>query len=426
MMKKTAEISNSVLLRNAFTALVCLLVCAVSFFSLVNYDGVSDLNLADTSIKLVFLLVIIGGYFGNNDRISSFEKQIIRLFLLYVIGLIAIAASHEFKILFSFRIEMYWHALLLLTLFMLYRQIALTTRFYWTFLGFMALTVFGIALYSVLYGHERAGGIADNINAYGKLAGLVFIFFSIKLVAYRYEQLSKKLVDVVFMLMVGFGLYISETRAAWVGVVLTLLIVSPFLFKSLTYKKVMLLLTALLAGGVLISFANAEVVQRMAKGWSDIEQFFAGNIHTSWGYRLEMWRIVLLGFVEHPLLGHGLDSFNAYTVALAQAGVTQLPDLFGSPHNEYLHMLFSVGVVGLLLFVVLLIGLLVLLFKAIGGANNIRESLYAVLYFALVIYIAITCFFDTSWSNKNLIYVYVIMLTASAFMLQKDLKFKDN
>ncbi|MBD3821720.1 MAG: O-antigen ligase family protein [Thiotrichales bacterium] len=162
----------------------------------------------------------------------------------------------------------------------------------------------------------------------------------------------------------------------------------------------------------------------MAKGWSDIEQFFAGNIHTSWGYRLEMWRIVLLGFVEHPLLGHGLDAFNAYTVALSQAGVTQLPNGFGSPHNEYLHMLFSVGIVGLLLFLALLIGLLVLLFKAVGGVNNIRRSLYAVLYFALVIYIAMTCFFDTSWSNKHLIYVYVIILTASAFVLQKDFKFK--
>jgi O-antigen ligase len=426
MMTKTSDISNSVLLRNAFAALACLLVCAVLLFSFVNYDGLSNFNLADSAIKLVFLLAIIGGYFFVYDHISPFEKQIIRLFLVYAIGLIAIAASHEYKILFSFRIEMYWHALLLLSLFMLYRQIALTARFYWIFLGFMALTVFGIAFYSVLDGHERAGGVAENINAYGKLAGLVFIFFSIKLVAYRYEQPSKKLVDLGLMLMAGFGLYISETRAAWVGVALTLLIVSPFLFKSLTYKKFILLLTALFAGGALVAFTNTEAVQRMANGWSDIEQFFAGNIHTSWGYRLEMWRIVLLGFVDYPLFGQGLDSFNAYTIALTQSGVTQLPNGFGSPHNEYLHMLFSLGLVGLLLFVVLLIGLLVLLFIAVGGVNNISRSLYAVLYFALVIYIAITCLFDTSWSNKHLIYVYVIMLTASAFMLQKDLKVKDN
>lgn len=383
-------------------------------------------NLSDVAIMLMFLVIIVGCYWFKCSPVSRLERQIVWLFLIYALGLVSIAAAHDFKILFSFRVEIYWHALLLFTLFMAFRQIELSARFYWNLLAVLVLLIFAVALYAFFEDIDRANGVAANINSYGKLAGIAVVFFAIKLAFYRYDKPWKMVVDLSLMLMAALGLYVSETRAAWVAVLLTLIIVMPFLFQSVSFKKLGLSVAAFSVVVGVILLTNAEIIQRLAQGWHDIEQYHSGNIHTSWGYRLEMWRIVLLGFLEQPVWGHGLDAFNPYTRALKESGMTQLPSQFGSPHNEYLYMLFSVGMVGLLLFLSLLIGLLVLLSSAIGGVKNIRNSLYALLYFSLVVYIAITCFFDTSWSNKHVIYVYVFIIIMTTVMLQKDLKLKDD
>lgn len=407
--------------KNMLAVLFFMLISALAMFSIVELTP----NLSDVTVKTIFLVVMIGCYAFSCSCLSVFEKQIVGLFLLYVFGLIAIAASHEFIILFSFRVEMYWHALLLLTLFIAFKKIELSVSFYWNVLTVIAILIFGVAVYAFIQDISRANGVAANINSYGKLAGITVVFFAIKLTVYRYDHPTKMIVDLVLMLIAGFGLYISETRAAWIAVFLTLIVMTPFLFHSISFKKLGAFVIACVAAITVISLTNSEVLSRLMQGWNDIQQYYYGNIHTSWGYRLEMWRIVLLGFVEHPVWGHGLDAFNAYTVALKEAGLTQLPDNFGSPHNEYMHMLFSVGIVGLLLFLSLLIGLLVLLVHTIGGIKNIHKSLYARLYFSLVVYIAITCLFDTSWSNKHVLYVYVVMLVGSAVMLQKDYKVEE-
>ena len=50
---------------------------------------------------------------------------------------------------------------------------------------------------------------------------------------------------------------------------------------------------------------------RMQQGIQDIQQFQQGNSYSSWGLRIEMWKMVLQGLQQEPLFGWGNDAPNA-------------------------------------------------------------------------------------------------------------------
>ncbi|MBD3799659.1 MAG: hypothetical protein IE883_07250 [Epsilonproteobacteria bacterium] len=78
--------------KNMLAVLFFMLISALAMFSIVELTP----NLSDVTVKTIFLVVMIGCYAFSCSCLSVFEKQIVGLFLLYVFGLIAIAASHEF------------------------------------------------------------------------------------------------------------------------------------------------------------------------------------------------------------------------------------------------------------------------------------------------------------------------------------------
>lgn len=65
---------------------------------------------------------------------------------------------------------------------------------------------------------------------------------------------------------------------------------------------------------ICMSFATG----RMQQGIQDIQQLQQGNSYSSWGLRIEMWKMVLRGFQQAPLFGWGNDAPNA----MMNAGIT--------------------------------------------------------------------------------------------------------
>lgn len=65
---------------------------------------------------------------------------------------------------------------------------------------------------------------------------------------------------------------------------------------------------------IFLSFATG----RMQQGIQDIQQFQQGNSYSSWGLRIEMWRMVIRGLEQAPLFGWGNDAPNA----MEGAGIT--------------------------------------------------------------------------------------------------------
>ncbi len=89
---------------------------------------------------------------------------------------------------------------------------------------------------------------------------------------------------------------------------------------------------------IVLSFATG----RMQSGIQDIQQLEAGNSYTSWGLRIEMWKMVLRGFPLAPLFGWGSDAPNA----MLSAGVTFPLDWeIAHFHNDFLIALATGGIV---------------------------------------------------------------------------------
>jgi len=397
-----------------------LLILMTFTISVVNYSYFSDVNVLDFLIKLMFLFAIAGCYLFECKPISKLDAYFVKI-LLFSLGLIIfVAAVNDWKILFSFRVEIYSHALLLLVLFKVFELIDFDEGSFWRLLSLFSLIIFAIALTAYLNNIPRAGLLVDNINTYGKVTALIGLVFIIKLMSYKYHSTRQLVLDVVIVLILLFALFISGTRAAWIGLPAVLVLLLTLFLKHMPRNQKRLIFGMMLSLLLLLVFFWSPIFQKFESGFIGVLKYYDGNIHSSWGYRLEMWRIAFMGFKENPWIGSGLDSFNEYIMYLKNQDLTQLPANFGSPHNEYLHMLFSLGFLGFLALVFMFIALWALLVKTVGSFNAIPKSTLAMSFLGLLMFVWVTSLFDTSWSQKRLIYVYVTVLIMTFYLIQKE------
>ena len=116
----------------------------------------------------------------------------------------------------------------------------------------------------------------------------------------------------------------------------------------------MLVLAALLALG-LAGFSD-KVRQRAMQAVQEVQNFSAsGNVHTSSGTRLNLWRRSAQAIAEKPLLGHGVGSWNQVYERVERKWATSTPLTWkGNPHQEFLLWGVELGVVGMVVLVLLL------------------------------------------------------------------------
>ena len=108
---------------------------------------------------------------------------------------------------------------------------------------------------------------------------------------------------------------------------------------------------AMLGLALLASLALFELSPRAHERWlevqSDVQAYQRGEIESSQGLRLEMWRVSLQAAQQAPWLGHGVGSFAQVYRDLQGRD----PQGASHPHQQYLHWLVEFGLpgVGLLL-----------------------------------------------------------------------------
>ncbi len=148
-------------------------------------------------------------------------------------------------------------------------------------------------------------------------------------------------------LMVQFFVTMSfiGSRSGYVALVL----LSPLIMYNIVGKKRMLVI---LGGSLLLVFllSVSPVVQsRIAKINDDLIHYRQGDVNTSIGLRLHMWKIALAEIERNPLIGKGtagfLDSWARYKKD------PSLPFfIHGNPHSSFLYMTVSFGMPGLAAF----------------------------------------------------------------------------
>lgn len=114
---------------------------------------------------------------------------------------------------------------------------------------------------------------------------------------------------------------------------------------------------AMVGLALLAALALLELSPRAHERWlevqSDVQAYQRGEIESSQGLRLEMWRIALQAAEQAPGLGHGVGSFAQVYRDLQGRD----PQGASHPHQQYLHWLVEFGLPGLLLLLAFLVSL---------------------------------------------------------------------
>ncbi|HEX7338927.1 MAG TPA: O-antigen ligase family protein [Rhodanobacteraceae bacterium] len=230
----------------------------------------------------------------------------------------------------------------------------------WLWIGF-SLTAIGLGVFCIVqhfgYGVARAystnGGASTSIEFATVMLGLAVT----ALVQLLRAQPGKPLA-LLHGAAVALGIYgalLTQSRGpllAFIPVFLGLLVL-----KGCTSRHWRWCLGALaifvIGGAVAVASMHGATLKRFAVISQQVTEADAGQVDTSVGARLEMWRTATRAFVEHPLAGLGIDRFQAYVHAEIAAGRSD-PSIahYNNPHDMYLGAAAAGGVPGLLVLLI--------------------------------------------------------------------------
>ena len=152
------------------------------------------------------------------------------------------------------------------------------------------------------------------------------------------SNLSKIAVTLLLVLSI-FCLYKSYTRTAYIGF---LVFWTVYLFSAKSKIRTIIFISTFVL--ILISANFQEVFWKSEK---------IHNLNTASSGRIELWvynlNLFQKSYFYEKLLGHGIGNV---------VGLANNSSIVGSSHNDYLELLMAGGVIGLLLYLVLLLNLL--------------------------------------------------------------------
>ncbi|WP_177202053.1 O-antigen ligase family protein [Hydrogenimonas thermophila] len=161
-----------------------------------------------------------------------------------------------------------------------------------------------------------------------------------------------------------------NSRAAWISLAISslfIVIILMFQTKQQGFTKKyaivffiffisVISLALLVRGDMIISKLTSE-----SKTWQAILSMDLENIpKTSIGLRIHMWHYAIQLWLQHPLLGHGLNITHLTSNIPAEMGFKGFANL----HNAYLEILARTGLIGLIFYISALFITLKAVFKA--------------------------------------------------------------
>lgn len=112
---------------------------------------------------------------------------------------------------------------------------------------------------------------------------------------------------------------LSGTRGGWVAIPMVLM-AWFILGKKYTAKELLGSFLATISLLALSYFAFAPIQQRVNYSYSELQLIMAGNLDSSIGQRLQIWRGAAKIFLSNPIAGVGPDGFAAAISALGESG----------------------------------------------------------------------------------------------------------
>ncbi len=251
-----------------------------------------------------------------------------------------------------------------------------------------------IALYGIYGYFTRQNGVPDSpgsplfriASIFTPVATSLAFFLSLVIPLGIYRALTlrgnKRVGATLVTLILVAALGLTFTRAAYIGLILSIIILLLFL-PSRKMKKGLL--------SIVLVFAAITVLLAAVSNIPLLERFYAPDVATLNG-RTFLWQAVLTQFDPTQLLGQGFGASDALLTFLQTSVITG-----GSPHSLFLGTLYDEGIIG----VVLLTAMFIALFtNIIAGMRKAAGDQDRRLMLATVLAVTVSAVVESIDSNN--------------------------
>lgn len=299
--------------------------------SLFIFTSLTTIYYTYLRIILFFSLFLFFLPFLKDIKITSKPLRINLLFLFFILANNLWAFDKSWSIHRTIAIISYFLGAYLIYLIFSNHILDIKYLLHALIISSFILTIF--ALYEYVFFQElRAAGLVGNPNIYG--SNIVFLSFII----YYYYNLKtrNKMINTLLNTFILIAIIVSGSRQTLLmaGVFYVYYLCDLFIDYKLNIKKIIkILLILFLITIIFITFT--EIFKNLIFNIYSIQRLLQGPQEASFRERTELIKIGLILFKERPFLGYGLDNFRP------AAGVSKYP------HNNYIDLLVSLGIVGL-------------------------------------------------------------------------------
>ena len=205
----------------------------------------------------------------------------------------------------------------------------------------------------------------------------------------------------------------SQTRGGWISIPISFILLLSF--RSINKLQAAFAIAILVVAAFSIDSIKNRISYTFQNSNIFTEQIKLGD---STQARLDMWQAAFIIFQEKPILGGGFDSYRINTKELVEQGrVKGWAGDFKQPHNEYLSILVTSGLVGLLILSSIILAMLYIFHRFPKG------SPYKLAGYLLISQFLIFSLSEIFFSTKLTIIYFCI---ASALIIYTGLKEDDN
>ncbi len=171
----------------------------------------------------------------------------------------------------------------------------------------------------------------------------LLLVFGLLLLSFYYTRIKYRRYQIFLVFLMAAYLFNLSVNIGRIGY-LAFVILSPWiLYNILGRKHLLKIATVTLIGIVILSF-SPTVQDRTKLALDEVKAYYHGNKNTSVGRRPHMWNGAIKIFLQNPIIGVGTGG---YKKAMRKyKDNPTLPD-FVHPHNSFLYIASSYGVVGL-------------------------------------------------------------------------------
>ncbi len=365
------------------------LVSILLFFSvMLNYKGIIIDLIRNPFYKpfAVYTIAVIVSYFNVSVLWPSL-RDLINLLAFYSIFTVTIILIKESKqILFIF--------------------------------GFFIIAVFLYSLQVVYI------GITTGQRVFG-LLGVNYIDFAgigsvLSFLLIIYSKSLKKILFVVFFFTITVGLFLTQTRNAWVSTgfsIGSLIIYLSFKGNSLFVKRYLLIVFVLVtvAGSLLFVLTSGIDINKRSDTKNQTliltDDPSTSNVN-SYFTRLLIWHTAVNAIVKHPIIGIGAYSFkhssqNYYTIPKA---FYKLHVKNRTPHVTYLQVLTETGIFGLITFLLIIYRIIKEMVDSLKKTKELPDVPVTLMIVWSLVYIVFSMFMTESWLYGQYIVWFGILL----------------